>query len=65
MSSGTQLVATPLTRKLRITVGVCSVLFTIGTTVHNFAIINSELVAMMMQASGSADPAVSAPGFTL
>ncbi|MEV5595362.1 hypothetical protein [Streptomyces sp. NPDC052496] len=64
MSTGTQLVATSITPKLRLTVGVCSVIFTVGTAVHNFAIINNKLVEMMMQISGSADPAASAPGFT-
>ncbi|KOT78541.1 hypothetical protein ADK70_33860 [Streptomyces rimosus subsp. pseudoverticillatus] len=65
MSTGTQWIATPATKKLQITVGVCSVVFTIGTTVQNFVIINTELVEMMMQAGGSADPTASAPGFTL
>ncbi|KOG62598.1 hypothetical protein ADK76_12665 [Streptomyces griseoflavus] len=65
MSTGTQWIATPATKKLQITVGVCSVVFTLGTTVHNFAIINNELVEMMMRTSGSADPTASAPGFTL
>lgn len=65
MSIGTPLVATTLTKKLQITVGVCSVVFTIGTTVHNFVIIDNELVEMMMGISGSADPTAAAPGFTL
>ncbi len=65
MSTGKQLIATPVTKKLHITVGVCSVVFTIGTAVHNFVIINNDLVEMMMRAGGSADPTASAPGFTL
>lgn len=64
MSTETQLVATPTTRRLQITVGVCSVVFAIGTLVHNFTVINNDLVEMMMRISGSADPTASAPGFT-
>ncbi|WP_030670015.1 hypothetical protein [Streptomyces rimosus] len=65
MNTATYLVVTPVTRKLQIAVGMCSLVFTIGTAVHNFVIINNELVEMMMRASGSADPTASAPGFTL
>jgi hypothetical protein len=41
---------------------VCSVVFTIGTAVHGFVIIDADLVGEMMRRVGSAD---SADGFTL
>ncbi|MFC5466059.1 hypothetical protein [Lederbergia graminis] len=53
------------TRKLQITIFLCSVIFTIGTTIHNFVIIDSSLIESMMQMAGVADPASEASGFTL
>jgi len=52
------------TRKLQITIVLCSIIFTIGTTIHNFVIINPPLIETMMQMAGGADPAGDASGFT-
>lgn len=52
------------TRPLRILVGACAAVFTIGTALHNFLIIDRDLVTAMMAASGVADPAGESGAFT-
>lgn len=52
------------TRPLRILVGACAIVFTAGTALHNFLIVDRDLIAAMMAASGVADPAGEAGGFT-
>lgn len=59
-----QLTDSTATRKLQITIVLCSIIFTIGTAIHNFVIINPTLIETMMQMSGVADPAGEAIGFT-
>lgn len=49
-------------RWLAVLTAVCSVVFTVGTAVHGFVIIDADLVAEMMRRVGSAG---SADGFTL
>ncbi|MGE7664715.1 hypothetical protein ACQKMN_03265 [Ureibacillus composti] len=53
-----------VTRKLQLTIFICSIIFTIGTAIHNFVIINPSLIETMMQMAGVADPAGEASGFT-
>jgi len=53
-----------VTRKLQLTIFICSIIFTIGTAIHNFVIINPPLIETMMQMAGVADPAGEASGFT-
>lgn len=57
-------VPTPWTRRLAIAVGLCSIVFTIGTALHNFAVVDAELIETMMRDAGRADPEGDAPGFT-
>ncbi|MCP1146815.1 hypothetical protein [Lysinibacillus endophyticus] len=52
------------TRKLQLTIFICSIIFTIGTAIHNFVIINPSLIETMMQMAGVADPSGEASGFT-
>lgn len=52
------------TRPLQILVGICSIVFTIGTTLHNFAVVDTQLIETMMREAGGDDPAGAAPGFT-
>src|SRR5690554_1454193 len=59
-----QLTDSTATRKLQITIFICSIIFTIGTAIHNFIIINPSLIETMMQMAGVADPASEASGFT-
>lgn len=59
-----QLTDSTATRKLQITIVLCSIIFTIGTAIHNFVIINPTLIETMMQMAGVADPAGEAIGFT-
>lgn len=56
--------ATVWTRRLRILVGVCSIVFTVGTVLHNFAVVDTAMIEQMMRKAGGDDPAGSAPGFT-
>jgi hypothetical protein len=51
-------------RKLQIVVALCSIVFTIGTALHNFAIVDTRLIETMMRMEGGADPTGDAPGFT-
>jgi hypothetical protein len=55
---------TSTTRKLQIFITICSVVFTIGTTLQNFVIVNTSLIESMMQMAGAPDPTGEAPGFT-
>lgn len=52
------------TRRLQLVVGLCSVVFTVGTALHNFAVIDVSVIEEMMRSAGGADPAGEAPGFT-
>lgn len=52
------------TRKIQLIIALCSVLFTIGTALHNFVIVNPSLIETMMQMAGAPDPAGAALGFT-
>ncbi|MFB9807592.1 hypothetical protein ACFFQF_21285 [Haladaptatus pallidirubidus] len=61
MSEKPQLIATPITRKLQIAIALSSVIFTIGTTLQNFVIINTSLIEKMMRMENVADPAGAAP----
>lgn len=65
MSEKSQLIATPTTRKLQIAIALSSVIFTIGTTLQNFVIINTSLIEKMMRMENVADPAGAAPSFTM
>ncbi|GAA0235920.1 hypothetical protein [Haladaptatus pallidirubidus] len=65
MSEKPQLIATPITRKLQIAIALSSVIFTIGTTLQNFVIINTSLIEKMMRMENVADPAGAAPSFTM
>lgn len=60
-----RLATTSATRKLQIVIALSSVIFTLGTTLHNFVIVNTSLIETMMQMAGAADPAAEAPGFTM
>ncbi|WP_285664827.1 hypothetical protein [Actinorhabdospora filicis] len=57
-------VPTPATRPLQVAVAVCAAVFTAGTALHNFAVVDRDLVTAMMAASGVADPDGRAAGFT-
>lgn len=58
------LTATPWTIRAQIIAGVCSLVFAIGSALHNFVIIDSSVIEEMMRAAGGTDPAGDAPGFT-
>lgn len=64
MHARTPLRAAPSDR-LQLIVGVCSVLFTLGTTLQNFVIINPGTVTQMMLQAGRtpAQAAAEMPGF--
>ncbi|RSM71556.1 hypothetical protein DMH04_43240 [Kibdelosporangium aridum] len=52
------------TRSLRILVVVCSIVFTIGTALHGFVVIDEEVLARTMELAGaSADPSGFLAGF--
>ncbi|MFE4525386.1 hypothetical protein ACFRCQ_25305 [Cytobacillus firmus] len=55
---------TSTTRKLQLAIALSSVIFTIGTTLQNFVIVNTGLIETMMQMAGAQNPAGEAPGFT-
>lgn len=59
-----QLKVSTTTRKLQNTIVICSIIFTIGTTIHNFVIINPPLIETMMQMAGVTAPSVEALEFT-
>ncbi|URM32531.1 hypothetical protein LLY41_19645 [Cytobacillus firmus] len=59
-----QLTDSAATQKLQMTIFLCSILFTMGTAIHNFIIINPTLIETMMQMAGVADPAGEAIEFT-
>lgn len=42
----------------------CSVVFLVGTTLQNFAVVDAQLIETMMREAGGSDPAGDAPGFT-
>src|SRR5690606_38464262 len=58
---------TPWTRPLQLLTTICSVIFTIGTTLQNFVIVNLPMMERMMQLAGQtpAEAADNAPGFLL
>lgn len=60
-----QLAQSSWTRRLQILVGVCSLVFFIGTTLHNFAVVDIALVETMMREAGGDNPAGDATGFTI
>lgn len=45
-------------------VAVASLVFAIGTALHNFAVIDRDVIEEMMGRAGEADPSRAAPGFT-
>lgn len=52
------------TRPLQLLTAVCSVVFLIGTTLQNFVVVDTQLIATMMEEAGGSDPSGEAPGFT-
>jgi hypothetical protein len=42
----------------------CSVIFFIGTALHAFAVVDTQLIEAMMRSAGVAEPSGEAPGFT-
>lgn len=52
------------TRPLATATAVCSVIFTIGTALHNFAVVDTELIETMMREAGRDNAEADAPGFT-
>lgn len=52
------------TRPLQIAVGLCSIVFTAGTALHNFVIVDAALIEAMMREAGAENPVGAAPGFT-
>jgi hypothetical protein len=52
------------TRPLLLLTGICSIVFLIGTTLHNFVVVDTQLIEAMMREAGAEDPAGEAPGFT-
>lgn len=65
IDTSTALAPTRWTRPLQVTVGVASLVFTAGTTVQNFVIVNLETLEQMMLLAGADPTAASAdaPGF--
>ncbi|MBP1947119.1 hypothetical protein [Virgibacillus litoralis] len=59
-----ELVLTPTTYRLQIGIALCSIIFTIGTTLQNFVIVNISLIETMMQMADAPNPEGQAPGFT-
>ena len=59
-----RLVPSRWTGPLTVFTAVCSIVFTLGTALHNFAVIDSGVIEEMMRRAGGADPAGDAPGFT-
>ena len=55
---------TGVPRRVQLLVAVCSVIFTAGTALHNFVVIDTGVIEAMMRLAGGADPAGEAPGFT-
>ncbi|GAA1710051.1 hypothetical protein GCM10009745_67500 [Kribbella yunnanensis] len=55
------------TPRLQVLVGVCSIVFTIGTALQNFWIVNHETLVRMMVLAGrsEADAEAGAPGFLI
>lgn len=55
------------TRRLQVLTAICSVIFTIGTALQNFVIVNQDMLEHSMQLSGMtpAEAADNAPGFLL
>lgn len=58
------LTPTTATRKLQIFIAICSVIFTIGSALQNFVIVDISLIEEMMKMAGAPDPTGEAPGFT-
>ncbi|MGA6162538.1 hypothetical protein [Amycolatopsis magusensis] len=42
--------------RIQLAVAVCSAVFTVGTALQNFVVVDQELVATMMRAAGTAEP---------
>lgn len=59
-----QPVPTAATRKMQVLVAICSLVFAAGSALHNFAVVDTQLVGDMMRMAGGADPVAAAPGFT-
>ncbi|GIG64400.1 hypothetical protein [Phytomonospora endophytica] len=58
------LTPTPTTRRLVTFTVACSLAFTVGTALHNFAVIDTTFIEEMMRRAGETDPAAAAPAFT-
>lgn len=63
-ASSTALTPSRWTAPMARTIAVASVLFAIGTGLHNFAVIDATVIEEMMVRAGGVDPASDAPGFT-
>ncbi|MFD2639524.1 hypothetical protein [Piscibacillus salipiscarius] len=57
-------VNTRTTKRLQVTIAICSIIFTIGTALHNFVIINTPLIETMMQMAGASNSEEEAASFT-
>ncbi|QHV83580.1 hypothetical protein C3K23_00105 (plasmid) [Streptomyces sp. 604F] len=64
MVSAKQVVPTPGTRRLQILVAICSLVFAVGSALHNFAVVDTQLVEDMMRMAGVSHPVAAAAGFT-
>ncbi|MGW1684284.1 hypothetical protein ACWCPO_06975 [Streptomyces albidoflavus] len=62
--SAQQVVLTPGTRRLQILVAICSLVFAVGSALHNFAVVDTQLVEDMMRMAGVSHPVAAAAGFT-
>ncbi|MEU1898041.1 hypothetical protein ABZ512_06655 [Nocardiopsis dassonvillei] len=60
-------VDTVWTRRLQVLTAVCSVVFTVGTALQNFAVVDAEMMLRTMEAAGmsGAQAEREAPGFLL
>lgn len=59
------LAPTRTTRRLVTFTVACSIVFTIGTALHNFVVIDTAVIEAMMREAGETDPAAAAPSFLL
>lgn len=55
---------TPATRRLQRAVASCSLIFALGTALHNFVIIDPSFIETMMKMAGVSNPAAEAVSFT-
>jgi hypothetical protein len=67
VGAGPRPTPTRWTRPLQLATTICSVIFTIGTTLQNFVIVNRSTMEEMMRLAGQtpAEAADNAPGFLL